>query len=461
MSLLWENLDTLVPLLQLVPGLQPVNGTYVPESQISTADLMVFYHYAAHVRRLVYTRNLNVPESLLLKICATPAHRHVFPKLRNLYLWGDGISRELMLFRTPSMQDLTIGTDKESWQQADLEVLKSFFGQLPSFATHLISLRMAVPVSGYMVKTIPALKRLCMLYFRDPQSPPARVVLDRETFAAISQMEHITDLRIEAPEPFVPPVAPAFARLEKLELFGHLQSVLAALETCSLSNLINLRIISGYHPSNVAYHRTLFSSISWLHLTYLHIRLAGTSSDYPLLGEEVFSPSCLLKLRHMQQFFLRLEGGLSLIYNNEDVNRIAKAWPKVQKIGIVQDPVDDPKTLPNLEALAIFARCSLDLMSLTMVLNAREPVLAEPPVTLHRLGFLNLLHSPTSDVAYVARFIHCVFPCFYPCSLLTKDSSQEWRQIARALEQFQQIIMDERRRANFGMELFRANQGKT
>ncbi|EPQ60192.1 hypothetical protein GLOTRDRAFT_89777 [Gloeophyllum trabeum ATCC 11539] len=413
MSMLWRTLDSLEPLLLLVPGLQIHDDSCVLDQDLVIEDISTLRKYARHVRTVALKRNITVPTPILAKIRVATGAESLLPRLRVLYCVKEGFSHEISLCLSSTVEQLTVILSKDSREGTDREALAAFLSGLLSMKDPEARLTL-LHITGRllegtmkMVSAFPKLREvgLSLHSSTDPDSSNSGGV-GKSLLPALSQMEYLTrlDLDVAGSDPFVLPLA--LPSLQHLRLIGLCSVILSALHGSSLPSLVELNIVVLRQQSG-SLDGILSSRISYFNLRILVIRLVGSQTDSPLRGRDLLAP--LLRLRALQVFRLNSRN-IRVDLDNEDMALIAKAWPELFLLNIFTPLPTDCKA-PNLLGLIPFAEHCPHLSYLTVPVNANCALPSQPPVFLHELRHIDLMDSPVTVAPHVvARFLHCLFP---------------------------------------------------
>ena len=208
--------------------------------------------------------------------------------------------------------------------------------------------------------------------------------------------------------------------------------------SCSTLSSLVLHVKVPY-ASNESRWTDLFSnlqkSISRDSLTIATFFISGSQFPIPLSFQSI---SPLLHFQNISEFDC---GGTNLDLGDDDVIRIAKAWPRLKTFMIDSSP-NPSKPRSTLHALATLAMHCPELEFLVISIDATIVIDYEDKGQPgkgrfdSRLRKLNVGHSPIDDPDRVAAFIADIFPNVTKMSVACEShavNKQKWKEVERML----------------------------
>lgn len=204
----------------------------------------------------------------------------------------------------------------------------------------------------------------------------------------------------------------AFAGLRSLGLHSFstpfLLQLLKAVRASHLQ-IINLHLASRVNPDDLG---QLFGSVSSLAGQQQSVRLISfTASGYTSTLQSIGDLLALQRLRHLSLY------NTGLVLDDDKLDEMARAWPSLQHLSILNDVPPSATVNPTLKSLDSLAQLCPYIETIELRLNAREvPLLTEAPTPPRRskgakpfvLGIDQ--RSDIRDPEGVASFLLGTFP---------------------------------------------------
>ncbi|KAF8179869.1 hypothetical protein BJ912DRAFT_982041 [Pholiota molesta] len=386
---LWRALDSLFPLLKILPAFGQSDGTYVLRGTISPDDWARFEWYARRIRKFSYTRD---PDSLdiamhvyfrLAQLRSTP----ILPSIRHLHCpstsQNDFLISGICLFLSPSLQTLEFENISSVEDKLCGTVLYTLFSDGAQMEKVILrgrglsrdTLNMAIKFEDRQITLAGDLA----IDFTNSTIPP----LDKDI-----GLRDLKSLMITAAIPFI-------------------QAFLPHILTTTLETFVAVA------PSTSADKKEFLEDVvsRWKD-TLRRIALVHQQEDtVEELGLSVLSP--LLPLRKLN--YLRIEG-YSMELTDINIENFARAWPEMNTLLLPFISSSHPR--PTIHALRTLARLLPGLRHLRIPLNTGDlPAFVSPgaPHTpAHALHTLTIASADDPwelrDLLHLARHIDYFFP---------------------------------------------------
>ncbi|KAF8816030.1 hypothetical protein BYT27DRAFT_7077944 [Phlegmacium glaucopus] len=439
----WRSLDSLFPLLRILPSFTQSDGTYVLRGNVADEDWERFDYYARRLRKFCYTRD---PENLdiamhvyfrLAQLRPTPLLR----SLRHLHCpfmsQSDFLISGICLFLSPSLQSLqleNISNVEDKLCGTVLHALGSDGAQIEKIVLrgnglsmdtvwkavrfeHLNLLElsgMGKAISLEIMEKIGSLPWLVNLVIDFTESPMAPLTQD-------IGLKDLKSLIITAPVPFI-------------------EALLSHIATTQLETFV------AAMPSNPPADKKEFLTkvVDRWGPTLRRIELVHQQLDEAAAVEhlQIDALSPLVPLRKLT--CLRLEG-YTMELTDEDVSDIAVAWPEMDTLVLPFVSVDHP--CPTVLSLRIFARLCPSLRYLTVPLNTEEfqPFVSTgvPHIPAHDLHTLTISSADDPwdlrDMLHIARHIDYLFPRLKSLFLYDRHGRSRWMQVHDMIQMYQAV----------------------
>ncbi|KAF8349640.1 hypothetical protein F5887DRAFT_947356 [Amanita rubescens] len=447
---LWYKLDNFSPLLFCMPEdlyeehveLRDTRQEIVTLSfrrSMQPSDWKSFEAAAARVRVLgsprrweyrFYQFDSNIFKSLA---CASQGRARLLPRLQQL-TWdtrSDDIYPYIFLFLTPTITHLTlcISTGNIASDRMRFSVLGSLVSQCPSMRSLELSARRSSLEDSHSWTD---------LFSGQASSADISTLTD-----VIAQLPVLTTLDLFACQTtklLLSSSVMGFHALQHLIMSDcSIDSCLYVLKRMSCSPLSSLNLyVKVPHPSNESRWTDLFSnlqkSISRDSLTIANFSILGSHLPIPLSFQSI---SPLLHFQNISKFCC--DGKSNLDLGDDDVIRIAKAWPRLKTFVIHPWKLSKPRL--TLHALTTLAMHCPELEFLFISIDATTVVDYEDKQPGKgrfdsRLRHLSVDHSPIDDPGRVASFIADIFPNVTKVSVACESRAvnrQKWKEVERML----------------------------
>lgn len=370
-------------------------------------DILPLNKYIPYIRMLWIDIRSSGSECLThLSMLQNP----VLPQLRTL-MWESGVdSRGLIFLLCPALRNISISlliglnidvTTASSMSSTVLRYLPSLTPNLTSFTCYgrdLLS-------SSAALEVLPQLSQLEDLYL---------VIVDDELLLHLGCLPRLRSLFccVEDSTEQWEIGPPRFAALEKLTIRGGLAKatrfVSHHISGCLKSITVKTNRpedplgISELAKAALGKHSNSLSSFG------LEWEDNITSSEFPLSSLKPLYKCCRL-----EDLFVSSTGP-KIIYEDDDIWEIAKAWPLLRGFIVVRYGNDDKKPTTTLDSLCAFAKhCpSIEYIALSLDASGEIPdwESSNPRADVHfKLRTLQVYNSPCGDVEGVFAFLDRMF----------------------------------------------------
>ncbi|KAJ7170484.1 hypothetical protein C8R43DRAFT_92516 [Mycena crocata] len=431
---LWSALPSLVPLLNLVPGLVCVDKIYGVSIE-GPLDLNVFYSYACRVKHITQRHDTRVHPTLLslLSQPGTPIlNRLTTTRLSSTDL--DCMPAELSL--TPSLRqlDLDFGFKKKILT----DDRNDYIEKLLCVATNIERVRLRGSACPHFNASISQMSSLCSLTLR------TGTFLTIDTLISISAFPRLSELEIDAGHLDVDGLTEAwslpadvgrFQSLQKLHVSAQAPLLELLLRTVQPGSLRALRIeattssvcwssifgLIRLNAEQTLTDITIEQHLEDLDLDTIPATSTGTNTPSSLQHtrprtEITFDIIRLLApLHHLRHLIIDMTHIPNL--SNPDIETLATWWPDLVHLdlGSLHSSDCTPLALSpraTLPCLRAFASSTPRLRTLILPVNLEAQVPLPFPFTsssnLSRGTFSSA--TPPSDPAALACYLHGLFP---------------------------------------------------
>ncbi|KAG6854013.1 hypothetical protein C0991_011500 [Blastosporella zonata] len=457
---LWTRLPSITPLLQLIPGVELVDGTYVLKTTHPSPDLTRFHLYACRVKHISHRRKVQVDPtiiSILTRECLPSTHPVVMlPSLRSAQLSTSNCDRiQACLSLSGQLSKLTLNLGFKA--RASNDYISQYLQDVVRTAPGLqrLSIRGSLPES--LMGLVSSMSNLQALSLRLGSSLTTEALLAVASFPNLSKLE-IHAGHIDAEDLFAAfsqKEAPLFPSLTELHIRAHTPVLAHILENIPIDALHTLRIEAEEEAGVPATWGPVFQNITTKAANTIrnltiehHIEVddmeleSAPSADTtslspgpPIINTPIpFSQLLTLRsLHHLEKFVL--DTTLPPIMSDAELETLIKGWPELQNLDLgLAAPKRQTKSL-TFRSLGMFASRTPNLKGLTLPVDINGMDTASIPVDSpisHVLTHLTLASAPPPDSALVAEYLRRLFP-----ALLEVDGSfendGEWRAVTTAL----------------------------
>ena len=383
--------------------------------------------------------------------CAAQGRTRLLPRLQQL-TWdtrSDDIYPYIFLFLTPTITNLTlrISTGNIASDRMRFSVLGSLVSQCPSIRSlELLAGWSSLENSGHSWIDLFSASSASTLFSLWAALDSLRLQrMDISTLTdVIAQLPVLTTLDLyacQATEPLLSSSVTGFPALRHLGMRDcSIDSCLNVLKRMSCSPLSSLNLdVKVPHASNKSRWTDLFSnlqkSISRDSLTITSFSILGSYLPIPLSFRSI---SPLLHFQNISEFVC--SGSSNLDLGDDDVIRIAKAWPHLNTFII--HPWKPSKPRLTLHALTTLAMHCPELEFLVISIDATTVIDYEDEKQPGKVRFdsrlrnLNVYHSPIDDPGHVAAFIADIFPNVTNVFVAYEShavNKQKWKEVERMI----------------------------
>ncbi|KDQ50239.1 hypothetical protein JAAARDRAFT_63292 [Jaapia argillacea MUCL 33604] len=412
LDILWRDLDSVSPLLNLLGSVEVVDGVYHPHRDISIDEWNSLEPYATRVRTLALDEHIIHP-SLYTRMVELAQGKPLLPLLRALK-WEMPLSQNIagvLLFASSSIHEVCIFDRRRTPSPSFDKTLSVFLSGLSARAPYIRTLHSCVKMSSSL-SMIPGLRSLQTLViddvdFFDPSTFFHRVV-DLPNLSSLTVC--VDGLRLTEP---IHRVLLPF--LVTLKLKGDGERTTRALETFTSPALTELTL---YRASGPGVQCRRFSEVATQRFG-LSLRKVSIFWDIMALPTDVthdrtfhlFEP--LLSISTITAFSITMASrldypGLSL--SEDECHLVASSWPKLEHITIAY-PGRNCAPQVTFGSLVSFALLCPSLKRLGLSFDtSRLPGINEVPELGHKLEFLSTdSELELGDLTRMVDLLHRIF----------------------------------------------------
>lgn len=416
----------------------------VLHGEIRPEDWTKFDEYAKRVRLILEVDGDKIDSSVYIRIAQIRGSVPLFPALQVLQFALHEYSGSLMNFVSPALRRIFLHTQNS---HLPTPVVGTFLNALVDTTPHLTDLSIQSILSRSTVTVIPQLHTLQFVSLFSI-GPPANSVLFRE----LSTLKHLKKLSFQFFDasrtvgfPLIanPDASVGFSVLEDLAIFGtwsEIMDALAGLRDDTITKLyVDVRSQNEPEVENSQWSRGACFKQIGLHFRSLkNLRISDSypREDRPFdpfdLASFIIILHPLLDLHQIENIdFL---GFPPCNMSDEDVEKIASAWPRAEHIGLPDRVIPGHiQSLPSIAALSSFARLCPELRELNMVIDARGTTELPPPILDHHLESLSVGPSWIDSAIVVASYIDCIFPYVGSFNYAENVDNAAWSQVVEWL----------------------------
>ncbi|KAJ7255506.1 hypothetical protein B0H12DRAFT_1233107 [Mycena haematopus] len=452
---IWSHLESLVPLLHLIPSLICVGGVYDVEGPV---DLSVFNSYAYRIKHITQRHNTRFNPKLLWALCAngTPLTRLTTTRLSSTD--PDCVPAVLSLSPGLRQLDLDFGFKKKG-----PDIHDDYFETLIRVATSIERVRLRGLADQRLNSGIAQMSHLRSLSLR------TGAFLTAETLAAISTFPSLSELEIEAGHididalveawslpaskcPTYRDSTPAhFRALKRLHICAGAPLLELVLKTIPSPSLNTLRIEAttpaGSPPvdwsglfdliTNHAIHNlTIEQHLDAIDTIAATNASTGAQHTYSTHNNRITFDTMrgLAPLRHLR--CLTVDTTFIPDLSDQDIEELARWWPGLAHLDLGSlhlseclPSTDSPRA--TLACLRAFASWMPKLQTLILPVDfSVVPLPMTPPVKSSTLLRATFSSSTPPNPSATAHYLHNVFP-----RLTVVDGTHEtqWNQVQKLL----------------------------
>ncbi|KAL0953805.1 hypothetical protein HGRIS_004987 [Hohenbuehelia grisea] len=453
---LWNGLDSLDPLVQLLPDIETSQATIVQARGSTVEGKTSFEAYAQRIKHLACRRDINQA-----KQASAPSSEFLLPNLRSVRISTARLSSTVAQFALSSRLDsLELDTSFNA-KTPSSEWLVQYIERVSRVAPNLASFRLRGLASPALNEKICLLQNLRVLSLRTGKSLSAETLRAVCTLPALEELEvhagHITpddldDAVSHDSNDQIPIISPSLCRLDIRATVDTVERLICKLPANTLSVLhIDLEDAS-MTPSILS---TIFAAIAAKASNTLidfslehHIELEEPIPDStPVTADSLVNPNTpttaisrpspsnqcttstsrsilhpLSTLSHLRR--LSIQTSLSPSFTDEDAAKFATWWPQLAHLdlGLLPAPIDPVHTveslprgqLMTLAALRTFATRMTQLQTLVLPLDLAVSRPDLPPCpgssSTSPLKHLTIGSATAPDIAPLSDFLAREFP---------------------------------------------------
>ncbi|KAK7442049.1 hypothetical protein VKT23_016325 [Stygiomarasmius scandens] len=375
---MWRQMDNLLPLLKLLPGLRLVNNYYVLTNVLAPADFTRYDYYAALVKEYSHSQEEeeNPDEPVFPRInasvyfCVARFRPTLLPSLTIFTCYADAFDSriELNFFASPSLKDVSIYEVNSLQKTTEILMYLSLLGfQAPDIRVLKLSVNQNTPTSCF--QTVSNLKNLRFLHlsFEEGETgfPYNTVLPDIE---ALGVLEHLEDLHVQCyirsnlvPNAYTSPsfvASDALGSLKRLTVHGDYVLAKTLFNLCQYSPIQRLDYVGDYLPRMSSLIEQV--AVQWektLEEVYFirYFQCRGQQPEALELGMDL-RPLCLLSNLKILILMATAEA-MAIIVGDEDIIAMAEALPLLEnlRLDLLAENLDSPPSVAVLKVLA--CRC--------------------------------------------------------------------------------------------------------
>ncbi|KAF8139370.1 hypothetical protein K438DRAFT_2030589 [Mycena galopus ATCC 62051] len=409
LDVLWQNLDNLTPLLQLLPSFKEQNRVHIISQPISSSDWARFDCYARRVRRVAYrTDSPSIEIHPSVYTALSILHPSILPNLESVAFPSSAASSpnsfpDAILLAGAAVRRV------ELTSQADPSFVSLFLATLAGTSPQLTSFKLSgqsFAVLEHTLSTFHELEILELRYMADR--------LSSDVFRSIAALKHLRSFSIHFsplelfPVPFLrfTPAnwTPSFAALKSLHIRCTIANSLSInkLYFCIPDGALQVLTIT-IEPGPLSVVQTLSEQL----FRDMAARWASSLQrldlyDFGMLSRHHYDE--FLKLRNLKTFRAR---NTSLPIDVAEIPIMTAAWPHIRSLSL---PLATGLTIDSLRH---FAQNCPNLTDLEVtILTLDLPAFTTTPVCRHPLRVLNVGDSPCPAATWpaLARNLDRLFP---------------------------------------------------
>ncbi|KAK7435429.1 hypothetical protein VKT23_019690 [Stygiomarasmius scandens] len=423
LSLAWRQMDSVLPLLKLLPGLEFVDNQYVLTDLLTETDLVRFDSYAPLIKEYYhFLQRLDedpfqdiIPRfspSILSRI--TQLRPVLLPSLTTFTCDAYGFYEriEIDFFVSPSLKHVKIHAINHPLKTTEILM---YFPLLASRALDVQKLELSVslPASPSCFRTISCLTNLRCLslsFEEDDVSFSSGSTVPRD-IESLGILEYLEELRIhglhtvETAYALRSPVTlDTFKSLKTLAIFGEYSLVKTVFDLCQHSPIHRLQFEPS--PLDPRMVRTISHAVSqWTstleHLTACHQFDNPPQSEIVLEMSRNIEPLASLSNLKSLTITAALVNYAAYIVRDEDVIAIAETWPGLEELELTV-MTKDFGSGPSVRVLKVLADKCRNLKRVAMPLNLdlpEVPANVSSPTQLSTHGLESFKISVISSVS--------------------------------------------------------------
>ncbi|KAH9474473.1 hypothetical protein JR316_0012932 [Psilocybe cubensis] len=460
---LWRSLDSLFPLLKLLPAFKMTDGTWVLRGKVTEQEWARFNWYAQRVRRFTYNRD--PPElDIALHTYFRLAQLHPEPLFPNLHiLQADFLVSGICLFFCDSLRELTLDTLTEVEDKlcgTVLDSLSEIGARLQKIVLNGIGLSRD---TVRMVLNFDSVRHL--------ELEGMGQAINMEILEGICALQNLSFLAIDFKNSIL-----LLPELQTLMAMGDTGFWLRGLRTLTISGPLHFSIM--FVRRIASQNLEVLISYTYAPLAPAHSPSAGEKQDFiemvaekwkntlthfefqlfpalPLTEEndvptEELSTSALTPLLSLRGLkYLRFLGYVMEI-SDEEICRCARAWPELTVFILPYGMPGRPR--PTVAALAMLAKYTPKLKYLTISLQTTgrrfdAGPFANDPGLRHNLHTLTVVNPSDdawelTDALHFARHIDHFFPNLVSLASFRTVDEAKWSQVYDIIRMYQSVRRD-------------------
>ncbi|KAF4613157.1 hypothetical protein D9613_010806 [Agrocybe pediades] len=445
-SRLWRSLDSLYPLLKLLPAFVQVDGTYVLRGHISAEDWERFDLYASRVRKFSYARDppdLDIAMHVYFRL-ALMRSKPMLPSLRQLFCPSTSQDNFLVsgifLFLSSSLQRIEIGDISPMEDKlcgTVLHTLSSEGAQLE---------KIALRGHGLTKDTLGLAAKFQSL--RELEVIGMGPSLTMEFLEEIGALPWLVELALDFTDSTLTTVERDLGMKDLKGFMVHapfrfIQAMMSHISTQHLEAIIFVS------PNDALFDKKQFLeeiATRWkdtlLRIAVVHHQ-AGEEPEE--LTVDTLSP--LIGLPRLTYF--RLEG-YTMQLDDETIAVFARAWPQLHTLLLPFIGGGQPR--PTINALRLLSLLSPKLRNLRIPLDTRDlPPFVSSGSPQEPAHMLHTLTIATADdpwelrtLLHLARHIDYCFPDVDSVLAHENHDEDKWLQVHEMIQMYQAVRQEER-----------------
>ncbi|KAJ7642630.1 hypothetical protein DFH06DRAFT_1214027 [Mycena polygramma] len=124
-KILWRRLENLLPLIRLLPSFEYRSGHYSVAGFVGDAEWTGFDRHAAYVREIIYSKTFSGTINPLVYMRLAMRKSILLPNLSRFDCVSDRSGADILLYASPSLASVSLGSPSPSDAEAFLNVLSA------------------------------------------------------------------------------------------------------------------------------------------------------------------------------------------------------------------------------------------------------------------------------------------------------------------------------------------------
>ncbi|KAF8153355.1 hypothetical protein B0H34DRAFT_800567 [Crassisporium funariophilum] len=438
---LWRSLDSLFPLLKILPAFAQSDGTYVLRGNISPEDWARFDWYARRIRKFSYNRDpdsLDIAMHVYFRI-AQLRSSPLLPSLRHLHCpstsQNDFLISGICLFLSPSLQTLEF----ENISSVEDKLCGTVLHTLASDGAHIE--KIALRGRGLSRDTVWMAVRF--EHLKHLELAGMGEAINLEIMETIGSLPRLVDLAIDFTESTMEPLSKdlGLKDLKSLMITAPVPFIQAFLPHISTNHLETFVAVA---PSNPPIDKKDFLNdvVGRWKDSLRRIALVHQQVDEHIEELHIDALSPLIPLKKLT--YLRLEG-YAMELTDDNVADLGVAWPEMTTLLLPFISALNPR--PTIVSLRILAQLCPGLRHLRIPLNTSDlpPFVSTgaPNTPAHNLHTLTIASADDPwdlrDLLHLARHIDYLYPKLRSVFPYEGHDADRWMQVHDMIQMYQAV----------------------